>query len=201
MAASAHRARTLLLGLAVVTGLFLAACDEEPAPPDPTPTVTATFPATQTVTPTVAPISYEPAPDAECDAILGAVESRLVSGTFERGEEAFATAQAGVTGRACTLLITGTAATLDSPAHVAAVATGVLAEAGWIEDGAFAADGPAGTETVYRSPGKLALVSAQAAPAEGTTCPEDQPISACFDTLDPELIGIAAIVAVAAAAP
>ena len=137
----------------------------------------------QVATPSV---SYTAVSDAECTEIQGQLNTALgVEVNRGTGVTAF-TDLNGSTGESCQLTVTGTGANFKSVPETAALIRQTLTTNGWTADEQYAADSPTATIGALRRDNQLAAYNVEWSPADGVTCPSDQPISACAETLTPE---------------
>ena len=82
-------------------------------------------------------------------------------------------------GTGCQTTITGTGAQFESPDAVVIELGGMLEEQSWTADPMLVADGPTGTVQGYRNGNQICWASAGWQPDAATSCPADEPISAC----------------------
>lgn len=121
---------------------------------------------------------YQPLPAAVClqategvSATLG-VDTVLVDAPFTD----YITGQNGI---GCQVIATGTGADFAHAAGVAMALEAMLADQGWRQDAAYAADGPTGVVLGLRRADELALLNVGWAPSESADCPSDMNLSAC----------------------
>lgn len=130
--------------------------------------------------------SYTAVSDAECTEIQGQLQETLgVTVNRTTGVASF-TDLSGGAGESCQLTVTGTGADFASVPETAARISEVFTANGWTADNQYVADGPTGTIGGLRRDNQLAAYNVDWSPAAGVTCPADQPISACAETLTPE---------------
>jgi hypothetical protein len=93
------------------------------------------------------------------------------------------------TGHGCRITATGDGTKFESPQSVI---TKLISTAGlgWNEQINYQADGAMGTATGLTRDMTLMLISANWKPAEGVTCPSDQPISSCELTPEQKIYSI-----------
>jgi Tol biopolymer transport system component len=82
-------------------------------------------------------------------------------------------------GTGCQAAITGTGAQFESPSAVVNELGAMLESQGYTSDPDLVADGPTGTSQGYRNGDQICWASAGWQPDAATSCPADQPISAC----------------------
>ena len=137
----------------------------------------------QVATPAAA---YTAVSDAECTEVQGQLSQALgVEVNRATGVASFSDLN-GSTGESCQLTITGTGANFASVPETATQIRQVLSDNGWTVDEQYAADSPTATIGGLRRDNQLAAYNVEWSPASGVTCPADQPISACAETLKPE---------------
>ena len=130
--------------------------------------------------------SYTAVSDAECTDVQGQLSQALgVEVNRGTGVASFSDLSGG-TGESCQLTVTGTGAQFTNMVDTAALIRQTLSDNGWTVDEQYAADSPTGTMGGLRRDNQLAAYSVQWQPGAGVTCPADQPISACAETLTPE---------------
>lgn len=133
-----------------------------------------------------AAVSYMAISDAECTEIQGQLSQALgVEVNRTTGVASFSDLSGG-TGESCQLTVTGTGVNFAGMPETAALIRQALSDNGWTVDEQYAADSLTGTMGGLRRDNQLAAYSVQWQPAAGVTCPADQPISACAETLMPE---------------
>ncbi len=130
--------------------------------------------------------TYTAVSDAECTEIQGQLSTALgVDVQRTTGVASFSDLSGG-TGESCQLTATGTGVQFTNMVDTAALIRQTLSDSGWTVDEQYAADGPTGTMGGLRRDNQLAAYNVEWSPASGVTCPADQPISACAETLTPE---------------
>jgi hypothetical protein len=130
--------------------------------------------------------AYTAVSEGECTEIQGQLTTALgVEVSQTTGVASFSDLSGG-TGESCQLTITGTGVQFPSMADTAQRISQVLTDNGWTADPQYAADSPTGTIGGLRRDNQLAAYNVEWSPADGVTCPADQPISACAETLTPE---------------
>jgi hypothetical protein len=130
--------------------------------------------------------AYTAVADGECTEIQGQLTTALgVEVSRATGAASFSDLSGG-TGESCQLTITGTGVQFPSIVDAAQRISQVLTENGWTADPQYAADSPTATIGGLRRENQLAAYNVQWSPADGVTCPADQPISACAETLTPD---------------
>jgi TolB protein len=82
-------------------------------------------------------------------------------------------------GTGCRSTITGTGVDFENPSVVVDELGAMLESQGYSADPALVADGPTGTSQGYRSSDQICWAGAGWQPDAATSCPADQPISAC----------------------
>lgn len=199
----------LLCSTALVTGCAMPT-PSTPAPATPAATVEATTPeidtitnttevttnatltSTETVSDTTTTATGEASPLAAetCTTLQSAVAEAL-GVAIEQDEAApFTSAFGDLTGQSCRLSATGTGENFTNFVDVAQKLTALLESQGWTQDMNYVADGPTGTVVGLRHTGadngnQLAILAVNWEPAPDVTCPQDQPISACAEQLEP----------------
>lgn len=131
-------------------------------------------------------VSYMAISDAECTEIQGQLTQALGIEVNRATGVASFTDLNGSTGESCRLTVAGTGANFESVPAVAALISQTLSDNGWAADNQYAAGGPTGTIGGLRRDNQLAAYQVEWSPASGVTCPADQPISVCAETLTPE---------------
>jgi hypothetical protein len=130
--------------------------------------------------------AYTAVTDAECTEIQGQLTAALgVEVSRTTGVTQFSDLNGG-TGESCRLTASGTGVNFTSMPATAALISQLFTDNGWTADNQYVADGPTGTIGGLRRDNQLAAYNVDWSPAEGVTCPSDQPISACAETLTPE---------------
>jgi hypothetical protein len=130
--------------------------------------------------------AYTAVADGECTEIQGQLTTALgVEVSRATGAASFSDLSGG-TGESCQLTITGTGVQFPSIVDAAQRISQVLTENGWTADPQYAADSPTATIGGLRRDNQLAAYNVEWSPADGVTCPADQPISACAETLTPD---------------
>lgn len=191
-----RRTTQLRFGLILAGILVLVAC--APLPPLQSGAMTAqptAGAATSTAAPTTLPATAAPVQPVEtlqppieevCNGMAQALSEALSRATGQAtplevtvSEVAMNDVARGDSGAGCRALATGTGAQFSSPDTVVAAITAVLTGGGWVEDIQLQAGGPTGMGTGFRSGNLVALALAHWQPDAATTCPADQPISAC----------------------
>lgn len=130
--------------------------------------------------------SYTAVSDAECTEVQGQLSQALgVEVNRGTGVAAFSDLSGGK-GESCQLTVTGTGANFASVPETAMQIRQALSDNGWTVDEQYAADSPTATIGGLRRDNQLAAYNVEWSPASGVTCPADQPISACAETLTPE---------------
>ncbi len=130
--------------------------------------------------------SYSAVSDAECSEIQKQLSQALGVDFNRTSRPAAFTDLTGVSGESCQLTATGTGAQFPNMVETAQRIGQIFTGSGWSADAQYAADSPTGTIGGLRRDNQLAAYAVQWAPADGVTCPADQPISACAETLTPE---------------
>lgn len=211
-----NRAFTQSIGLLLCSTAFMAGCampaTPTPVPATPAPTVEATHTGIDTITNTaevsrsVALTSTDmvtettattgtatPLAAEACTTLQGEMEEAL-GVAIEREEAAtFTSAFGDLTGQSCRLSATGTGENFTNFVDVAQKMTALLTGQGWTQDMNYVADGPTGTVVGLRhtsadNSDQLAILAVNWEPAPDVTCPQDQPIAACAEQLEPAQI-------------
>lgn len=130
--------------------------------------------------------AYIPVSDAECTEVQGQLTQALGLEVQRGTGVASFSDLSGGTGESCQLTVTGTGADFASVPEAAMQIRQVLSDNGWTVDEQYAADSPTATIGGLRRDNQLAAYTVAWSPASGVTCPADQPISACAETLTPE---------------
>jgi len=94
-------------------------------------------------------------------------------------------------GTACRIAASGSGQDFAGLDETYAALRAVLQASGWQEDSAYAAGGATGIGGGFRDGNALALVTVSWAPAPGTACPTDQPVSGCTQSPEERLVRIA----------
>lgn len=198
---------TLFVGLSLTLALVLAACDDGDDEADnvvPTPTVSSTEAGDATATETATPdgtaestatevsggpgigaISWEALPADECDRLRDTIAEEVGGEATTSDDEEFTHEASGASGTGCVLVLEGTGEDYANFVEISRTIEQVLTSNGWTQNINLLADGPTGTAAGYEKDGAIALVSVDVEPEEGVDCPTDQPISTCFEELEP----------------
>ncbi|HEX2979905.1 MAG TPA: hypothetical protein VHO48_06555 [Anaerolineaceae bacterium] len=185
--------------ITLVFALLLAGCSSSTPAAQPTdlpavePTVAVETPAlpaeteapaasTEIPTVSVDDLPYVPVTSEICQS-LQEMATQFLSLDFQREDSApFTDPIGGDTGEGCQLTTTASGADFESPQLIVdQLAAGFI---GWTRMPEYQADGPTGSAVGMSRDMGLLLISANWAPAEGVTCPADQPIGDC--DLQPE---------------
>ena len=193
----------LLIALALAIAGGLAACDDGEDEPDnvvPTPTVGSTESGGATATATIAPedtateagggsdigaTAWEALPGDECDPLRDTIAEEAGGEATTSDDEEFTHEASGASGTGCVLVLEGTGEDYENFVGIASTIEDVLGAAGWTQNPNLLADGPTGTAAGYEKDTAIALVSVDVEPEEGVDCPTDQPITTCFEELEP----------------
>ncbi len=163
---------------------------EQPAtvvPPAPTAEVPTTAAPEPAATAPVAGTSGLQLPSQEqCDGLAQLLSEALSRATGQstpleitESEVPMTDPSNGATGTGCRAMATGTGTQFGSPDAVMKQITAVFVEGGWQEDIKLAAGGPTGIGSGFRAGDLVSMAFAGWQPDAVTTCPSDQPISAC----------------------
>jgi putative hemolysin len=116
-------------------------------------------------------------PEVCIDLVVVVQEAFTLDAELERAP--FDDYIAHISGDGCQATAVGSGYDFGSLEEASAI-LGVLLEArGWQEDARYKADGPAAVATAYRRENALCLSVISWEPAEGVSCPDDQPLAAC----------------------
>lgn len=137
------------------------------------------------------PGPYVPLAVEECARTFDAMETALGAGDTTRSDAEFNHPPSGARGTGCRLEVSGSGEDFEHYVAVASSLRDVLTANGWDEDINFAADGPVATLSGFRRGNEIALVEAGVS-TPGIECPDDVPISACFEDLLPSQMRIEA---------
>lgn len=127
----------------------------------------------------------------ECARTFDAMEAVLGAGETTRSNAEFNHPPSGARGTGCRLEVSGSGEDFEHYVAVAGSLRAVLTANGWEEDMNSAADSPMATLSGFRRGNEIALVEAGVS-APGIECPDDVPISACFEDLSPSQMCIEA---------
>ncbi len=195
--------RLLLAAFALIASSLLAACADDDQPDNVLPTPTVEESGAETSTPDaqatsgatsstaaagaadIATTSWEPLPSDECDPLRDSIEEQVGGDATTSDDEEFTHGASGASGTGCTLVLEGTGDDYENFVAIARTIEEVLTSNGWTQNTRLLADGPTGTAAGYEKDRALALVSVAVEPEEGVACPTDQPISTCFEELEP----------------
>ena len=129
---------------------------------------------------------YTPIADAECTEVQKELTQGLgVDVSRNTAPVAFQDLSGGA-GQSCQLIINATGAQFPNMVDAGQRIAGALTPNGWTLDPQYAADSPTGTLHGLRRNNQLAVYNVQWAPAAGITCPADQPIATCAQSLTPD---------------
>ncbi|HRC76851.1 MAG TPA: hypothetical protein PLO33_14330 [Kouleothrix sp.] len=124
------------------------------------------------------PAALLPGAAAACSELHDPLKD-LLKVDVTQNEAAFGEMLSGKVLQGCQLTALGNGGNFSSFVDVSRQIGELLAKGGWKADEQYVADGPTGTVQGYRKGGDLAIVSADWQPAEGVSCPADQPIGDC----------------------
>jgi dipeptidyl-peptidase-4 len=122
--------------------------------------------------------AWEPLPQATCDALAAQMSSALDTETVQ-SIEPFTEPGTTRTGTGCQSLVKGTGVEFENPQSALDALAGVLEGQGWAEDPMLASGGATGAGEGYRKGDDICYASAEWQLDAATSCPSDQPISAC----------------------
>lgn len=138
------------------------------------------------IRPDVTEVVYAPLDTAECERLRQEVEELLgVTILLSRLPAPFRSFGDEQKGFSCRLHSGGTGEDFTNFVEVATNLAALLEEQGWTQDTQYVADSPTGTVLGLRRDGDLAVMQVGWEPAPDVECPEDEPISACAEELDP----------------
>jgi len=198
---SAIRRAALCLGIVAASFTLIACSDEAPAD-DLSSTATASSTGTASVTSTASPTATEvtggsggDAPhdvdSAACDEFAPAVQAAFPDVSLIQEATAYEAGGGALVGEGCRIMVRGSADELPTFTEIATTLRGVLLAEGWTEDTQYAADGPAGTMSVFvNAADGIAVLAAGVSPNDPTACPPDQIIGECLDSLEPTAITV-----------
>ncbi len=129
---------------------------------------------------------YTPIADAECTEVQNQLTQALGIDVSRNTAPAAFQDLSGGTGQSCQLTIAATGAQFPNMVDAGQRIAGALTPNGWTLDPQYAADSPTGTMHGLRRNNQLAVYNVQWAPAAGVTCPADQPIATCAESLTPD---------------
>ena len=129
---------------------------------------------------------YTPVDDAACTEAQNQLTQALGIDVSRGTAPAAFQDLSGGTGQSCQLTIAATGAQFPNMVDAGQRIAGALTSNGWTLDPQYAADSPTGTLHGLRRNNQLAVYNVQWAPAAGVTCPADQPIATCAESLTPE---------------
>jgi hypothetical protein len=92
----------------------------------------------------------------------------------------------GGAGESCQLSINATGVEFPSLGNAAGRIAEVLTANGWEADPQYAADSPTSTIAGLRRGNQLAVYRVEWMPGAAVTCPADQPITVCAESLTPD---------------
>jgi hypothetical protein len=95
----------------------------------------------------------------------------------------------GVAGESCQLAIIATGVEFPNPVEAGQRIAKTLSDNGWTADPQYAADSPTGTIAGMRRENQLAVYHVEWFPGAAVTCPADQPIATCIESLTPDQLG------------
>lgn len=129
---------------------------------------------------------YTPIDDAACTEVQDQLTQALGMDVSRSTAPAAFQDLSGGTGQSCQLTIAATGAQFPNMVDAGQRIAGALTPNGWTLDPQYAADSPTGTIHGLRRDNQLAVYNVQWAPAAGITCPADQPIATCAESLTPD---------------
>ena len=129
---------------------------------------------------------YTPVDDAACTEVQNQLTQALGIDVGRSTAPAAFQDLSGGTGQSCQLTIAATGAQFPNMVDAGQRIAGALTPNGWTLDPQYAADSPTGTIHGLRRNNQLAVYNVQWAPAAGVTCPADQPIATCAQSLTPD---------------
>ena len=133
-------------------------------------------------------IAYSAVSDAECTEVQEQLSTALgVEVSRAAGAAAFQDLTGNV-GESCQLTIIGTGVEFGTMANAAGSIAKLFTANGWTPDPQYAADSPTGTIAGLRRDNQLAVYHVKWFPGAAVTCPADQPISVCAESLTPDQI-------------
>lgn len=151
-------------------------------------TLTSSAPLTDTIPATTGEAT--PLAAEACTTLQTVVQETLGVTVEQENAAAFTSAFGDLTGQSCRLTASGTGEDFTNFVEVAQKLITLLEAQGWAQDMQYVADGPTGTVVGLRHTGadngnQLAILAVNWEPAPDVTCPQDQPIAACAEALEP----------------
>ena len=129
---------------------------------------------------------YTPIADAQCTEVQNQLTQALGIDVSRSTAPAAFQDLSGGTGQSCQLVISATGAQFPNMVDAGQRIAGALTPNGWTLDPQYTADSPTGTMHGLRRNNQLAVYNVQWSPAAGVTCPADQPIATCAQSLTPD---------------
>jgi hypothetical protein len=151
-------------------------------------TIQASAPFTFQATGTVAPGagSWRPLDVNACEMVRGDLAALLEAEvTRVEGPVPFYDTASGQSGDSCQLYAGGTGETFPGFVQVAAQVGDLFRGQGWAEAPQYLADGPTGMVQGFTLDQQLVIVRVEWTPSNDATCPANQPLSACAESLAP----------------
>ena len=152
--------------------------------------VTASATLTMTDTTTATTGGARPLAAEACTTVQSDVEQALGVTVAHTDAATFTSAFGELTGQSCRLTANGTGEDFTNFVDIAQKLIALLEGQGWTQEMNYVADGPTGTviglrHTETDSANQLAIIAVNWEPAPDVTCPQDQPIAACAEALEP----------------